>query len=1151
MSLTIRITKPVHSSCFTILWLLLLILATSFLSGCFNETVQPSKDSQQPVKFIPKINPIGYNYYTELCSSCHGEQGQGNSNTETLVGCETCNQGISALKEHIVNFMPVNEPSSCLEDCANYTAEYILVMFNDANANELEKQEKLEQLEELKEEPPKNSNPVTPETNDTVNTAYDVFTETTIYTGARLYAEKCQSCHGVLDNSDNSIPFLQNCVSCQLSLKTLSERIENTMPLNNTSVCDQNCAKKIAEYIISINDNGEVNEILTGINNTTVSQNNTTDTQFPPIPVKRIEPVASLITDIKDRTNPLPENNLTESMITSIGQTYYIEQCMSCHLMDGSGINSVPSLINCTSCNQGLTTLAQRITDTMPLGNVTSCNQECAQYLAGYILSEFEHKSPTAPSTTLSTTTPTTPSLTEVIQPTAPSTPPIEMTAIQGEISYMEKCASCHGVNGTGGNGGTSLISCAACNAGPEQLIKRITKTMPLNNVTTCDSLCAQSITEYILANFNGQAVSTGDQVFSKVILRGPSQTLRKTTLNLVGRLPSTTEILLVQQQSEQGLLQVLDQLMQEEAFYQRLIDIYNDELLQNKYFLYESAIDSLADEDYPNRQWYRNLGLCITNCVTPKEKSENTRFHRLRDAANDAIAQEVYQLIKYTIKNNLPFSHILTADYIMANYYSAKVYGVESQHQFRKLDINDPNYPDDTRLLNDGAFTYDPRDFRPVQLDNIPHSGVLTSHIYLNRFPTTRTNRNRHRAKMVFSQFLDTDILAIGGGRPDITKTLASHNPTLDNPMCTVCHSVMDPVAAIFQNWNDEGRYRPARLFDSWYTDMLPRGFNGQTMPLAGNEDNSLQWLGAQISQDPRFARATIKTLFKGLTGQTPLKQPGTNLSNNSPELQLYLAQRELMNKAEQAFLADNQNIRTAIKTLIIGSWFRIDGLSANENQAGLNNIGAERLLTPEMLDKKITNTLGLPWERYGEKRLNSTVESNYNIIYGGIDSDTITQRIINPNGLMLAVQQRMATELSCVAVPLDFFQPVNQRVLFPNVETILSPIDITNTNAIKTNIAYLHNRLWGENVTTTNTEVEESYQLLLDLQRAGLTDMTTDTSWGNLHLEWNCAVHTDPVTGLDLSAENKVHKDELYIIRAWTGLINYMISDYQFLYE
>jgi len=1017
---------------------LLISVSIVLLSACFQQINSNDKQTNQS-QLSSNINPIGYAYFNEQCASCHGENGEGTEQTPSLINCKTCQQDVLTLQERIVNSMPFNDPSSCLEDCAKYTAEYILAAFNGIDIVELEAQRRiidstylLDQTNTAQETGEENLTG-SESNNESENDNFDNETVTqinNILSGKDLYIAKCQTCHGSSGEGNNYAPSLQSCDSCQKGFDSLSQRIADTMPLNNATNCDNDCSALIANYILS----------TFTVDATDIVSVNTT-----------IEP--------EQQTDTIENTNESNNDIVNIQQ---------------SQTNSV-----------------------------TEEDQQ------------------------------------------------IDETLATGHTAYMEKCASCHGTQGTGSEGAPSLVSCAACGSGIDELVKRIVNTMPLNNATACDKECAQPIAEYILTNFKEDTTSISEQLFSHVIQLDASNTLRKAALNLVGRLPNQGETLQVKELGEQGLEQALNDMMQEAAFYQRLIEIYNDILLQNKYLLNERAISLLHDKDYPTREWFKTLDLCRSDCATEQELAERKRYYRLRDAANDAIAQEIYHLITYIVKNNKPFSEILTANYTMVNYYSARSYGLEEQLNFRKLDVNDANYPEDSKLLNDDNYIYDPSDFQPVQLNDIPHSGILTSIVYLNRFPTTKTNRNRHRAKVVYSQFLDTDILAIGDGRPDITKSLSSTTPTLDNPMCTVCHSVMDPVAATFQNWDNRGRYRPTRLNNGWHTDMLPSGFNGETMPLAGNIDNSLQWLGKQIVQDVRFARATIKTLFKGLTGQAPLSDPTDELAENDPTKQAYLAQRQMLNKAEMAFINSNYNIRDAIKSLITGPWFRTGTLNTDASTTEFKKIGAVRLLTPEMLDRKITNTLGINWEINGNNRLNSENSNSFRILYGGIDSNLITQRISNPNGLMITVQRRMASEISCKAVPLDFYRPANKRLLLPYVETTMQPSLAENAEDIKNNITYLHNKLWGEDTLLTETEIEASYQLLMDLHQTGLDDLASDNSWKNRNLDWNCGVHKDPQTGLELSDEKKIRYDEQYVIRAWMGFINYMISDYQFLYE
>src|SRR5439155_11094855 len=50
---------------------------------------------------------------------------------------------------------------------------------------------------------------------------------------------------------------------------------------------------------------------------------------------------------------------------------------------------------------------------------------------------------------------------------------------------------------------------------------------------------------------------------------------------------------------------------------------------------------------------------------------------------ANNAIAQEPVNLFEHVVRENRPFSEILTANYVLVNPQSAHVYGVTGQVQF------------------------------------------------------------------------------------------------------------------------------------------------------------------------------------------------------------------------------------------------------------------------------------------------------------------------------------------------------------------------------------------------------------------------------------------------------------------------------------
>ena len=154
-------------------------------------------------------------------------------------------------------------------------------------------------------------------------------------------------------------------------------------------------------------------------------------------------------------------------------------------------------------------------------------------------------------------------------------------------------------------------------------------------------------------------------------------------------------------------------------------------------------------------------------------------------------------------------------------------------------------------------------RDGQPLPM---PHAGVLTSPMFLNRFPTTPTNRNRHRARMVFQFFLATDILNVAERPIDPTQSTKFNNPTRDDSACNACHRQIDPIAGAFQKFddNDQERFRPER---NWHAEMFAPGFGKEVMSTSDFE-NAPQWLAQRLVKDFRFGLAAVQTVFTALTG-------------------------------------------------------------------------------------------------------------------------------------------------------------------------------------------------------------------------------------------------------------------------------------------
>lgn len=704
---------------------------------------------------------------------------------------------------------------------------------------------------------------------------------------------------------------------------------------------------------------------------------------------------------------------------------------------------------------------------------------------------------------------------------------------------YSQQCSGCHGTTGTGVSGNPSLAACANCGS-ESALSKTIRDTMPLGQAASCDASCADVLAEYILGAFNSSNQQVSGETIGFIQTLSDSEALRRAAQQLVGRLPTLDEFRVVAENGgDVGMRAAISGMMAEEAFYVRLSEIFNDYLLTDKYHSRngsEAAISLLSSDDFPNRRWF-----------DPGKDYRDDAYYSQRRATNDGVAREPLALINHVVRNDLPFTEILTADYMMVNPYSAQTYGISG------LPFSNPT---------------DESEFRPARLEGVPHAGILTSPMFLNRYPTTSTNRNRGRARVVFDLFLDTDVLAIEGVRPGNSVDITTPVPTINNPECSKCHSLIDPVASVFQNWNHKGQYRPSRLSRyGWYADMEPRGFNGEVMPLAGNIDSSVRWLANQIASDPKFARSVTRIMVNGLTGKEPLAVPDS-ASSTQTEIDAYIAERTLLNDMQARFVADGFRLKTLVEEIMMSPYWQADGLAVDANPIAHANTGSSYLLTPEQLDRKITSLLGFEWRRsldnyYKDINSSSTSKLNktFHQIYGGIDSDSVTTRLKSPNGLMGSMQLRMANELACYAVPRDFWLPGAQRKLFLFVDHEMNPYDESGAmdesvmTRVRQNIQFLHVYLLGEELPLGSEELQLTEQLFMgSLNRGRQIILASGGEWSDITLPSDCDVTKD-FNGTPLYEKNvrddRLVQDRQYIIRAWMAVVAYLLADYKFLYS
>lgn len=695
----------------------------------------------------------------------------------------------------------------------------------------------------------------------------------------------------------------------------------------------------------------------------------------------------------------------------------------------------------------------------------------------------------------------------------------VQAIVLPGQTTYMQMCANCHGADGRGGSIGVSLLNCKWCSS-QAGLANYIDGTMPLGNPGICNASCSSELASYLLTVFNTPNVSQTTRILEALTLESNQETLRRVALQLVSRLPTPAEITRVGGDGTAGLRVVIDSMMNEPAFYERLDEIFNDWLHTNRYLSTngnEAAIGLM--NNYPTARWYDTGG------------TKDATYTQNQITANNSVATEPLELINYVAKNNLPATEILTADYMMVNGYSAKSYGITN-----------------VTFTNE----WDPKEFKPARLAGLPHAGLLTSLMFLNRYPTTATNRNRARARVVYDLFLDVDILGLDGVRPNGTAVdLKNAAPTMENPDCTKCHSLLDPVASAFQNWSARGTFSVPR---TWYRDMFQAGFAGVSLPIEAKADQT-GWLAEKIAADPRFDTAMVRLLYRGLTGIEPLRAPGA--SATTVEVEAYQAESQVLQGIKAAYIADGRKLKTLVREIVMSPYWRAGGLNNGGFALVHAETGSARLLTPELLHRKIKALLGFEWrgplDSYSTSITNSSTarllssRQYYQQLYGGIDSLTVTERLTDPNGLMVRVQERMANELACYAVPNDFLAASSARKLFPYVETT-TVVTAQTSAAIKNNIQHLHRQLLGEELALDSAELAYTFDLFNAVLTDGGKKLVAKTE--STSLPTRCRRTKDLMTGENLSGGGIV-SDPNYTIRAWTAVVAYLLSDYRFLYE
>jgi hypothetical protein len=616
---------------------------------------------------------------------------------------------------------------------------------------------------------------------------------------------------------------------------------------------------------------------------------------------------------------------------------------------------------------------------------------------------------------------------------------------------------------------------------------------------------------------------SGGTSLLADVVRLDNRTTLAKAALILVNRLPTEAEYAAVSDES--GLRNTLRGYLQGPPFSRFIYETAND------WFLTEGVI---LPNDFFLNQLDIAYGLGLLG---------SSADHKQQVLA--AWKRQPLELVRFIVERDRPFTEVLTADYTMVDDLLASAYAVTPVPGITPL--NNGWYPARVGRASGGPNVSTP----------FPHAGVLTTHAWLERFPTTPSNRNRHRISMIYRQFLGLNIEAQGVRTSGDSQPYLV--PTMENPACLSCHGFMDPAAGAFMNWQGEepifrynandaldltykaGDYPTDAQGDRWYQDgdrwfrdVLAPGWNNEPLPGGYLGDPaSVPFLAQRVAADSRFAKGAVRFWFRGLSGRRALDPPHDESDPNfATNLAAFTLQDDLFKALAADFRASGYNVRSLLLALLLSDWFRADSPGANltpDQQAILADVGPERLLTPEQLQRRTYSvTDRFPFYSFTEY---GGFDGGLNLVERNTAMTTVAANLFDVQLFRLLCEERL--------VEADFDLPRSGRRWFRLVERTDAPGDPAAEERIRANIQLLHHEILGEFLELDDPEIQRTFALFSEVlandqpEPADVGVAIEGTRFQGGHL-----VETDPTD------------DPVGAIRAWNQVLLYLLTDFRFLH-
>jgi hypothetical protein len=456
---------------------------------------------------------------------------------------------------------------------------------------------------------------------------------------------------------------------------------------------------------------------------------------------------------------------------------------------------------------------------------------------------------------------------------------------------------------------------------------------------------------------------------------------------------------------------------------------------------------------------------------------------------------EEPLRLVEHIVTNDLPFTDLVTAQYVLVDDVTARMYGV----------------PYD---FTPGAEKWQMTEWS----DERPKAGILSSAQVFRRWESNGSNFHRGRANMVARELLcedfdHRDILVEGG--INIADEAAVATAVQSVTACIGCHQALDPLAGYF--WG--------------YKQLIHRNFVGQSMDMGcefdwsngavpefgpsylyeyycypiqqynpadeylweqwglpepsyyGTPARDLKEVGELIADDPRFSECQARQ-FYGYYAQLDPTLVGLDTA-----LQL-----------QASFESTGFDARQLAIDSVLRDEFSI--LRSNDPVGHPVPPGGGLLtVRPEQYDRIIADLTGYRWMAVGDKPncddpvTNNTVDVygnqcwgevdlgdsdlyGFRAMSGGIDGVTVSRPTHTATPTKLLAMDALAANAAGFVVNNDFLLPATSRRLLWGVEptTVDEP-------TIRAQLVGLHLRILGEFVAADSPQVD----LTLGLWNAG----------------------------------------------------------------